>query len=188
MSLKNTLIIAALVLFQCLSSALAASSVFGRAVVDGFTGTGSLIIKFEETGEGNVMVIETVELNSANYSFSTADGDDETPPYEKISGLIDCVNIIDDDVAVVSGIVEGTAEEIWYHGGVEHFFTVGERFVTAVRGNSQGPGDQIGEISNLGLEDPEEPNSPGADYCMFFDAADDFNLQDVSTGHFAVKA
>jgi hypothetical protein len=173
-SQKNTVILAAFALLQCVASSMAAT-VTGQVTVDDFLGTGSLIIKFEDTEEGNLLVIESGELNAASYAFSTTEGGEESEPYQKISGLVDCVNTNtgDDNIVIVSGVTEGTAEDFWRRGLVDQFFIVGDRFMTAVDVTNE----MLGEVSNLGQE-----GTPDSTDCMYF-SADDFDLRPVASGY-----
>jgi len=134
----------------------------------------------EEASEADATTEEATEETEA----PTEGDDDFVPYYQKMEGVIDCVNDLtgDDNVVIITGTIQGTAKS---EGAPDKYFEAGDRFVTAVVGNNQGDAvgskDQIGEISNLG---PQE--DPDTSDCMYFKVSD-FDLRDVASGHLTVS-
>ena len=190
---RSSLSITCMMLLQYLSGVLSEAtaatgnnrgnglSISGEAIVNGLAGpNGAVKVRFLDTDfQGLTMEVETdMDQNMTMYLTNGT----EVPvyvPFQKISGLIDCVNQqLEEDVVIVSGTIQGTANEpvVDYRA-----FKEGDRFMTAVRGNHGGGAkDQVGEIANFGSQD-----SPDLSDCMYF-MGSDFELREVVGGHITV--
>ena len=192
---QNALIISAAMLLQCVTGgASQAISVSGSVVVDGMAGAGSVRVAFQETDfQGLTMSIETAKgaLATAETDAPTASpttAPEDVPiyiPYQKMEGVVDCVNTDtgDDNVVIVAGTIQGTAQEV---STTNNYFQTGDRFLTAMYGNQVGNDseiskDELGEISNLGPQEVADNSD-----CLYFKASD-FVLRPVASGHITVQ-
>ncbi|CAB9518427.1 expressed unknown protein [Seminavis robusta] len=186
-SQTKSLILAFVLALQCLSHGGNANLLGGEVVLDNVNeGPGSVVVRFLDTDfQGLTMEIES---EAADFNVTDLDGANVTIhhlPYQKLSGMIDCINdnAGADNVVIISGTIQGTANEIGYSDA--RYFYEGDRFMTAVQGNHQGNNagdrDQLGEISNLGNQE-----NPDLSDCYYFFASD-FELREVAGGHITVS-
>lgn len=160
-------------------------SIAGEAIVNGLAGPDgahAVKIRFVDTDfQGLLMEVETdMDQNMTMWL------EDNTTvpvyvPFQKLTGAIDCVNQqLEEDIVIVSGIVQGTANEpvVDYRA-----FKEGDRFMTAVRANHANVDadmDQVAEIVNFGLQDV-----PDLSDCLYA-MGSDFELREVVGGHITV--
>jgi len=198
---------AVILLLQC-TVAYAAIPISGEVKVNRFADPGAVRIAFTETDfQGLSMSIETAEdeeetdgaLTASARSSSTAQTSEEQEqesvnlsfpniPYQKMGGVVDCVNLDtgDDNVVIVSGTVQVTANELTEVSNNQ--FQVGDRFLTAMYGgeaaeDGSATKDEMGELSNLG---PQQEGHVDTTDCLYFKASD-FQLMPVASGHIRVQ-
>lgn len=197
-----TALLSAVAFLQCASLTTAQElTVSGEVVVKDMAGSDAVRVAFQDTNfQGLTMSIETSavkalvpENGDAPTSAPTAAATtEENIAYQKMEGIVDCVNTNsgDDNVVIVAGTIQGTARSEFTEQGSK-YFQIGDRFLTAMYGNQVGDDtyqkDEIGEIANLGPAQSVTLEGGGIDNsdCMYFTAAD-FDLRPVASGHLTV--